>query len=142
MADTEMADVVKARPAPTFWDRFACCMTREDENDAEGVASALPAADSEKLQEELVERPETEVEAGALYKGQWRGSQCHGKGLLTRPDGSSYEGMFQCGRAHGFGRFKAANGNIYEGDWHQDRAQGHGTYTHEDGSTYVGQWLQ
>lgn len=28
------------------------------------------------------------------YKGQWLGSQCHGKGVLTRPDGSSYEGYF------------------------------------------------
>eukprot|EP00439_Symbiodinium_sp_Y106_P035392 s1374_g4.t1 len=80
------------------------------------------------LDEDLVEKPETEVEAGAKYKGQWKGNQCHGHGTLTRPDGSSYEGSFQGGRAHGFGKF--------------DRAQGQGKYTHEDGSTYVGQWLQ
>lgn len=34
------------------------------------------------------------------YKGQWLGSQCHGKGVLTRPDGSSYEGYFQSGTWH------------------------------------------
>eukprot|EP00435_Cladocopium_sp_Y103_P023857 s121_g5.t2 len=138
------ADVAVAKPTPGFWESFACCASRQDENDAEGVVSPLPHDEGRlsKAEEELVERPETEVEAGAKYKGQWLGSQCHGKGVLTRPDGSSYEGYFQNGRAHGYGKFKAANGNVYEGDWYQDRAQGEGTYTHEDGSTYVGQWLQ
>eukprot|EP00434_Breviolum_minutum_P042836 symbB.v1.2.038145.t1/scaffold5837.1/size23234/4 len=140
-----MADVAVAKPTPGFWESFACCATRQDENDAEGVVSPVPHDEGKpaKVEEgDLVERPETEVEAGAKYKGQWLGSQCHGKGVLTRPDGSSYEGYFQNGRAHGYGKFKAANGNVYEGDWYQDRAQGQGTYTHEDGSTYIGQWLQ
>lgn len=32
------------------------------------------------------ERPEITMDGGATYKGQWRGEQWHGEGILTRPD--------------------------------------------------------
>merc|ERR1719183_1019867 len=58
----------------------------------------------------LEERDEVQVEGGERYKGQWKGSQWHGKGCLTRPDGLRYEGEFCDGQAHGVGKSIAANG--------------------------------
>eukprot|EP00438_Fugacium_kawagutii_P014257 Skav215742 [mRNA] locus=scaffold106:5910:10019:- [translate_table: standard] len=81
---------------------------------AEGVVSPLPYDSEGKPLK--VEEPELSASLGRSwskvpwaepenqfeYKGQWLGSQCHGKGVLTRPDGSSYEGHFQSGACHAF----------------------------------------
>merc|ERR1719362_292525 len=80
------------------------------------------------------------LETGAVYRGQWDGSQRHGHGLLKWPDGGAYEGEFNEGWAHGKGRFTHANGDIYVGEWVNDRAHGHGKFLHKDGDSYVGQW--
>jgi len=136
-----------------------CCESCEDSNDVAGsigvsvltdekVSKALvlePVAETdhsvaEDHDGELVERREMSVQLGSRYQGQWKGSQCHGKGRLLRPDGSWYQGEFVSGRAHGDGKFVAVSGNSYEGQWDQDCAHGHGKYTHEDGSVYIGEW--
>eukprot|EP00403_Amphidinium_massartii_P012579 CAMPEP_0178416990 /NCGR_PEP_ID=MMETSP0689_2-20121128/24347_1 /TAXON_ID=160604 /ORGANISM="Amphidinium massartii, Strain CS-259" /LENGTH=380 /DNA_ID=CAMNT_0020038349 /DNA_START=164 /DNA_END=1304 /DNA_ORIENTATION=+ len=97
-----------------------------------------PQSDSADLEE----RPETIVEGGAKYVGQWKGSVRHGYGVITQPDGSRYEGVFHEGQAHGEGKFVASNGNRYEGQWVGNRAHGEGTYNHNDGSTYKGQFAE
>ena len=86
--------------------------------------------------EELVELPDTVVEARAKYTGHWRGSKCHGHGVFIRPGGSWYEGVFVQGRANGHGKFMASKGETYEGQWDQHRAHGKGKYIHEDGSSF------
>jgi len=109
--------------------------------------------------DELVEYDEIEIEGGARYKGQWKGSipiarqsqrscmvmlgrgrQCHGQGVLRRPDGSCYEGNFVNGKRHGQGVFFATADSVYEGEWEEDTKHGRGKYTFEDGSTYDGEW--
>merc|ERR1719188_1130911 len=88
----------------------------------------------------LCERPPVILEDGARYKGQWRGLQRHGHGILTRSDGGEYEGGFENNRAHGRGVFTEASGTSFEGQWDQDRKHGFGKYVHVDGTTYEGEW--
>jgi len=100
-------------------------------------------ADPAEHDEELIERPEVDISGGSVYKGQWKGTQCHGYGTLRVADGSHYDGEFKEGRADGYGKFVSKNGNVYEGQWKEDRAHGRGKYTSEvDGMTYEGQWVE
>eukprot|EP00929_Paragymnodinium_shiwhaense_P027885 TRINITY_DN16269_c0_g2_i1.p1 TRINITY_DN16269_c0_g2~~TRINITY_DN16269_c0_g2_i1.p1 ORF type:complete len:365 (-),score=27.86 TRINITY_DN16269_c0_g2_i1:193-1287(-) len=105
---------------------------------------SLPAAASfmhmDEASSELVERPDTEIERGIWYQGQWRGRMRHGQGRLRRPEGSVYEGTWIDNRAQGYGVFTTADGSRYEGQWHQDRAHGSGKYAQADGGSYDGQW--
>eukprot|EP00929_Paragymnodinium_shiwhaense_P119100 TRINITY_DN90989_c0_g1_i1.p1 TRINITY_DN90989_c0_g1~~TRINITY_DN90989_c0_g1_i1.p1 ORF type:complete len:386 (-),score=69.09 TRINITY_DN90989_c0_g1_i1:132-1289(-) len=144
--------------AITFWERCGCkpCCNKVSDDEFAGFVDAI--APTTYLNDEqvvtgrhngswgdlgeLVERPETEIDAGAMYKGQWQGTQFHGKGRLSLQDGSIYEGYFVKGRAHGYGKFVAQNGDIYEGEWDRDRAHGRGKYFHGDGSQYDGEWCQ
>jgi len=89
---------------------------------------------------DLQELPEEKLEGGAVYKGQWRSSTIHGKGLLTQADGSWYEGHFVKGRKHGRGLFVDASENRYDGEWVLDQAHGYGKYVHADGTRYDGEW--
>jgi len=92
--------------------------------------------------DELVDHPEVEIEPGVKYEGQWKGTQCHGRGILRRKDGCCYEGEFWAGKPHGKGTFVGGNGSSYKGDWEQDKAHGYGVYNFADGSMYEGEWYQ
>lgn len=152
--------------AATFWQRVLCtsCATCtldtaadtseqfpityvQDERDYPIESKeALPLVKLPQQQDPrddvLVERPKMEVADGAWYKGQWRGTQCHGYGIMTRIDSSWYEGTFKDGKEHGFGKCVAVNGEVYEGQWDVGQAHGHGKYVHEDGGTYDGDWTR
>jgi len=57
-----------------------------------------------------------ELENGAIYIGQWKIGQRHGKGKQYWTDGSFYEGYWKTGMANGKGRLIHADGDIYNGD--------------------------
>ena len=106
----------------------------------EGSPAAAPLEISEEVRAKLEERPQTSVEGGAMYTGQWLGAKRHGHGLYIAADGGKYEGQFVDDQAKGQGTYIAANGSTYNGQWQKDRAHGHGKYVHADGSTYEGEW--
>jgi hypothetical protein len=68
-----------------------------------------------------------ELEGGAIYIGQWKKGQKHGKGKQIWSDGSIYEGYSKNGMANGKGRLIHADGDVYEGEWRDDRAHGNGS---------------
>lgn len=82
---------------------------------------------------EIEERDEVVFKNGAVYKGQWLGSEKHGFGVQQWPDGARYEGEWQYNKVHGKGKFRHADGDVYEGDWENDKAHGFGVYLHVNG---------
>ncbi len=54
---------------------------------------------------------------GTRYKGEWKDSKKHGKGVLIRPDGTKYAG-----------------------EWANDKPDGQGTLTYPDGKKWTGVW--
>eukprot|EP00929_Paragymnodinium_shiwhaense_P065356 TRINITY_DN32774_c0_g1_i1.p1 TRINITY_DN32774_c0_g1~~TRINITY_DN32774_c0_g1_i1.p1 ORF type:complete len:447 (-),score=78.08 TRINITY_DN32774_c0_g1_i1:514-1854(-) len=151
-------EVQPSQESSSVWKFLACgpCCTSVDLQDAAGGDAPVylddDSSDAHSVafkdvyaarDAALVEKPDTVIAGGGIYKGQWLGQQCHGKGILSRPDGSRYEGEFLEGRAHGHGKFVSKNGNVYEGQWKSDHAHGRGRYhSEEDGITYDGEWLQ
>lgn len=83
-----------------------------------------------------------ELEGHAIYIGQWKNGNKHGKGKQIWSDGSIYEGFSKNGMANGKGRLIHADGDVYEGDWKDDRAHGQGKYTHLDNASYNGGWFE
>ena len=58
-------------------------------------------------------------EEGRKYTGEF-GSEPgkrHGKGTLTKPDGSEYVGQWKDGKFHGQGTFTYADGTVEKGIW-------------------------
>mmetsp|Transcript_7363 Transcript_7363/g.16110 ORF Transcript_7363/g.16110 Transcript_7363/m.16110 type:complete len:480 (+) Transcript_7363:200-1639(+) len=91
----------------------------------------------------LEERPEMELEGGIKYRGQWRGGEKHGYGVLERPDGLRYEGQFADNHVHGHGvLYNKDSKVVYQGQWEVGRAQGQGQAWQSDGSSYEGEWQQ
>ena len=79
---------------------------------------------------------------GAIYVGQWKHGNRHGKGVQYWTDGSIYDGRWENNMANGEGRLIHADGDVYEGEWKDDKAHGHGVYTHMDGAKYEGEWYE
>lgn len=53
------------------------------------------STDRPQLNEGLTEKPETKLDDGSTYKGQWRGDKKEGRGVLKYLDGAVYEGNYQ-----------------------------------------------
>jgi hypothetical protein len=62
-----------------------------------------------------------EMENGALYIGQWKNGQRHGKGKQIWSDGSQYEGFWANDMANFRGRLIHSDGDVYEGLWLNDK---------------------
>lgn len=88
----------------------------------------------------LEERPETELQGGIKYTGEWvrETNVRHGKGRQSLPDGSCYEGWWRQNKANGRGRFIDASGLFYEGMWKDDMKHGEGRFEWPDGRVYEG----
>ncbi|EGR28088.1 IQ calmodulin-binding motif family protein, putative [Ichthyophthirius multifiliis] len=78
----------------------------------------------------------------AIYKGQWKNSKRHGRGIQYWPDSSVYQGDWENDMANGQGRLIHSDGDYYQGSWVNDRAQGKGIFKHIDGQMYEGDWLE
>ncbi|KAL4430533.1 hypothetical protein ABPG74_005458 [Tetrahymena malaccensis] len=83
-----------------------------------------------------------EFENAAVYIGQWKNGQRHGRGKQYWNDGSFYEGYWRDNMANGKGRLIHADGDVYEGEWKDDKAHGKGFYNHTDGARYDGSWYE
>lgn len=81
-------------------------------------------------------------ENGAVYNGQLKDGNRHGKGTQVWPDGAKYVGAWENNTANGLGKFYHADGDIYEGEWVNDKANGKGKYVHLNGATYNGEWKE
>ena len=62
-----------------------------------------------------------EMENAALYMGQWKNGQRHGKGKQIWSDGSQYEGFWANDMANFRGRLIHSDGDVYEGLWLNDK---------------------
>eukprot|EP00930_Biecheleria_cincta_P028595 TRINITY_DN19960_c0_g1_i2.p1 TRINITY_DN19960_c0_g1~~TRINITY_DN19960_c0_g1_i2.p1 ORF type:complete len:273 (-),score=27.76 TRINITY_DN19960_c0_g1_i2:113-931(-) len=139
-------------------DRFTnwvnpCCCAHADTDTADFVDTAAKAVISDRevllrsAPEDTSERPETRVDEGATYTGQWRGHQRHGEGVLvvtgpSSPSGGTYEGQWREDKLHGFGKWLQKDGSSYEGEWSQDKKNGTGVEKWPDGATYEGEYLE
>jgi hypothetical protein len=52
-----------------------------------------------------------------MYKGMWKGSQRHGKGIQVTTHGHEYKGEFKDNFMDGLGKMKYSDGSTYEGTW-------------------------
>jgi hypothetical protein len=77
---------------------------------------------------------------GAVYSGDWRGENMHGRGLMWFADGGFFSGKWSASLRHGFGEMTYSDGCEYVGDFVQDRRHGHGMLSLPDGRIAVGQW--
>ena len=77
-----------------------CCGEEATGHDDNAAGNApVKNADGNKLQN----RPMVELDGGATYTGQWRGSEREGHGVLARPDGGVFTGQFIANKAQGEG---------------------------------------
>lgn len=104
-----------------------------------------------------------EYDDGEIYHGALSGYLPHGKGTLTKADGTIYEGDFYEGYAtgklnvtypngdvymgevdhevrNGHGKYISADGTVYEGDFYDGEKNGFGRTAFSDGSVYIGQY--
>ena len=78
------------------------------------------------------------TENGDKYVGALSGYLPHGKGTLTKADGTIFEGDFYEGYCTGNARITYVSGDIYEGEVDHESREGKGKYVSPDGTTYVG----
>lgn len=75
------------------------------------------------------------------YIGEWRDSRYHGRGTLSRPDGTKYVGEFQDGKYEGTGSYTSAGGEKYVGEFKAGKRNGEGISYNPDGTIRVaGLW--
>lgn len=70
-----------------------------------------------ELDMQVMRRDAVEVEEGAIYTGQWSGSQRHGQGQQVWPDGMRFDGYWAYGEHNGFGRMIYPDGSYFKGEW-------------------------
>ena len=82
---------------------------------------------------------EVEFVDGAIYQGDWKNNNKHGKGKEIHPNGDKYEGIWENDKLKN-GKVKKTydNGDKYEGDFKDDKKHGKGKYTWADGTIYEG----
>ena len=78
---------------------------------------------------------------GAMYRGEYEGSERQGMGKQVWEDGKVYEGSWMNDQQHGFGRIVFPDGDCYEGEISFDKYNGEGRYTRTCGICYSGYWL-
>ena len=76
----------------------------------------------------------------AVYVGEFRYGEEHGRGRLTWTNGDCYDGEWQNGNRHGWGVITFASGGQYNGDWQKNEKHGRGKYTFKDSGSYDGDW--
>ena len=54
---------------------------------------------------------------GSVYKGQIKEKKPHGRGIMTKKNGSSHEGEWVEGFASGYGVARYPNGDVYTGNF-------------------------
>jgi hypothetical protein len=74
------------------------------------------------------------------YEGEFRYDECHGRAVITYPDGIMYDGECKKNLRHGYGKFTFRNGDIYEGQWNNDKIEGNGEMHFQNGWKYLGGW--
>lgn len=77
---------------------------------------------------------------GAVYTGDFKNNDFHGKGNLSYGNGDNYVGDFRNMKREGFGKYMYKNGAIFEGKYVNNEAEGVGTYTDENGNSRKGTW--
>lgn len=85
----------------------------------------------------IVKDPET---MKIVYEGDWGFDTYHGKGKLTRRNGTYYQGDFEKGMMQGRGFMVWPNGDKYEGDFQKSTRTGQGRFTFKRGDIYQGQF--
>lgn len=83
-----------------------------------------------------------EVEGGEKYVGALSGYLPHGKGTLTKADGTLFEGDFYEGYCTGNATITYSNGDIYIGSVDHETRTGSGKYIKKDGTVYEGSFFE
>ncbi len=78
------------------------------------------------------------TDAGDKYVGALSGYLPHGKGTLTKADGTVFDGDFYEGYCTGNAIIAYVGGDVYEGQVDHESREGKGKYLKPDGTTYVG----
>lgn len=78
------------------------------------------------------------TDAGDKYIGALSGYRPHGKGVLTKADGTIFEGDFYEGYCTGQATITYVGGDIYSGEVDHEKREGFGKYVKPDGTVYVG----
>lgn len=78
------------------------------------------------------------TDAGDKYVGALSGYLPHGKGTLTKADGTVFDGDFYEGYCTGNAIIAYVGGDVYEGQVDHESREGKGKYVKPDGTTYVG----
>ena len=83
-----------------------------------------------------------EVKGGEKYVGALLGYLPHGKGTLTKTDGTLFEGDFYDGYCTGNATVTYSNGDIYVGNVDHEIRSGQGKYIKKDGTVYEGGFFE
>merc|ERR1712048_1450649 len=83
---------LESGPEPQLIDVTACINNEKMPMKCKYLSTTSSISMQAANDNELIERPEVEVDGGETYKGQWKGHLFHGVGCLRKKDGSVYEG--------------------------------------------------
>ncbi len=81
-----------------------------------------------------------EENGGDKYIGALSGYLPHGKGTLTKSDGTIFEGDFYEGYCTGNATVTYVNGDVYIGEIDHEIRDGYGKYIKKDGTVYEGEF--
>ncbi|NQY74905.1 MAG: hypothetical protein HRT90_09115, partial [Candidatus Margulisbacteria bacterium] len=73
---------------------------------------------------------------GAVYDGEWKEGEMHGRGKMTYASGAVYDGERKKGKRHGRGKMTYADGEVYDGEFKNGLRHGDGISVYPDGSEY------
>mmetsp|Transcript_26936 Transcript_26936/g.36010 ORF Transcript_26936/g.36010 Transcript_26936/m.36010 type:complete len:94 (+) Transcript_26936:637-918(+) len=76
----------------------------------------------------------------ALYQGEYKEGERHGKGKLSLLNGNVVEGDFSGDKPNGHCVYTWANGNRYEGQMVDGDIEGRGRLDFQAGGYYEGEW--
>ncbi len=86
------------------------------------------------------EEKTVEENGGDKYIGALSGYLPHGKGTLTKGDGTIFEGDFYEGYCTGNATVTYINGDVYIGEVDHETRDGYGKYIKKDGTVYEGEF--
>lgn len=78
--------------------------------------------------------------SGAVYEGDFLNGKCHGKGIMSFPNGNKYWGDWTDNQRQGQGKMAYREGNTYVGGFVESRMRGKGKMTYVNGDSYDGNW--
>ena len=112
---------------------------------ADKPGHTIDKLDGETREGETIETSETNEDPPAVaadkYVGETQGGRFHGRGTLTRADGSVWQGLWRNGKPHGDG-FLQIIPNVFrfEGGMSAGKRHGRGKETRADGRVLEGTW--